>query len=145
MSATVSTYNEFHDKCENPELYILDLPLPPYFAEDYTFMNPMGIHGDKVSAIRFEPRYTRWFKEHILYTKFRRSMLEKERETMILDALENLAVMQVEEELMGVTLFEDTRPQWFGKLIFPMWAVPEEVDGYLGTIKEELKIEELVC
>lgn len=144
-TATVSTYNEFHDRCENPELYVLDLPLPPYFATDYTFMNPLEIHGDKVTAIRFEPRFTSWFKERILYTKLHRSMIEKEHEEIILEALKNLTAMQVEEELMGVTLFENTRAQWLGKLVFPMWAAPDKVDDYLGVIKEELRMGDLVC
>ncbi len=145
MSATVSKFNPLTTEYDCPELYVLDFPLPPYFADEYDFINPLEINGEAAKVFRFEPKFNRWFKEHMLYTGMVRDGYEKEKETLIMTALESLHEEEIDEELMGVTLFADTRTQWFGKLTFPMWARADDVGKYVDAIKEELIGEELSC
>ncbi len=145
MSATVYKFNPLTAEFDSPELYVLDLPLPPYFANDYEFINPLEINEEAAKVFRFEPKFNRWFKDHMLYTGMRRGVCEKEKEMLIMTALESLPEAEVEKELMGVTLFEDTRAQWFGKLTFPMWSPSEDVAQYVDAIKEELVGAALPC
>lgn len=145
MSATVSKFNPLTVKFDSPELYVLDLPLPPYFADDYEFINPLEINEEAAKVFRFEPKFNKWFKDHMLYTGMKRSNDEREKESLIMTAIGSLHDAVVEEELMGVTLFEDTRAQWLGKLTFPMWSPSEDTAQYIDAIKDELAGAVLPC
>lgn len=139
MTATLK-YNS-----ADPVMYVLDWELPPYFNNDYVFMNPFSIHEQDPKVFQFEPKFDAWFKEQLWDFGLVRSEEEKRLEPLITETAKQLVGLEVEQELMGVTLFEDTRVQWFGKLTMPLWAAPEDVNSHLNEIRGELKRQEQLC
>lgn len=145
MAAEVSRYNVSYDKFEEPVLYILDWELPSFFNKDYVFLNPYGLTEENPKVFQFEPKFDAWFKEQLWDWKLMRSAEETAHEEMLIEASKELIRVPVEKELMGVSLHEDERYKWFGKISIPLWALPEDIPSLTNELKAELKRQVAAC
>lgn len=129
----------------NGVMYIIDGELPPFINKDYVFLNPFSLTEKSPKVFQFEPKFDVWFKDVLWDGKLVRTKEERVHEKLILDLVKSLRDLEVEKELMGVSLFEDDRWKWFGKLSMPLWTPSEELIATTNELKAELRRQEELC